>query len=73
MVADDSHNIIYVNRAAAQLMQGSQQELRRAVPTFDAAKIIGSSVDLFQRNSGQQGGLLSSITQTHVSSRRSAA
>jgi methyl-accepting chemotaxis protein len=70
IVADDSHHIIYVNRAATQLMQASQQELRRAVPTFDASKIIGCSIDLFQKTADYRGSLLSTITQTHVAEQK---
>jgi methyl-accepting chemotaxis protein len=70
MVADDSHHIIYVNRAATQLMQASEQELSRAVPGFNAAKIIGASLDLFQKTGDHRGSLLSTITQTHVAEQK---
>ena len=66
MVADEGNNIIYMNRAAAQLFASSQQEFRRTLPNFDAAKLVGSNIDGFHVNPAHQRGLLSQLTKTHT-------
>jgi methyl-accepting chemotaxis protein len=66
MVADAERRIIYVNRAAQALMSGIQSDIRAAVPGFDAAALMGSSIDLLHTNPAQQRNLLGSLSQTSV-------
>ena len=53
IVADEQLKIIYMNRAAESLMSASQGEFRRAIPGFDAAKLVGTNVEALQ-GSGEQ-------------------
>ena len=55
MVADEASQIIYVNESAGRLFGDAQEDFRRDLPTFDASRIVGSSIDVFQRNAGQRG------------------
>ena len=66
MMADEHNDIIYMNRAAAQLMQDSQPELRRDLPNFDASKLLGTNIDTFHRNPAHQRSLLAGLTRTHA-------
>jgi methyl-accepting chemotaxis protein len=67
MVADDGNNIIYMNRSALQLMSGSQADFRAMLPQFDAAKLVGTNIDVFHRNPAHQRGLLTGLNKTFSS------
>jgi methyl-accepting chemotaxis protein len=47
VVADEQANIIYVNPAAQRLMNACAADFRAVSPRFDAARLVGSSLDLF--------------------------
>ena len=61
MVTDELNNIIYVNRAAEQMMIAFQEDFRRTVPKFDAAALVGTSFAVFDKDPSHQNGLLSAI------------
>ena len=65
MLADESFNIIYMNEAAMKLFRDHQQELRRDLPSFDADRLIGSSMDQFHRNPGHQRNVLAGLKGSH--------
>jgi methyl-accepting chemotaxis protein len=67
MVADEGNNIIYLNRTAQSLMSASQAEFRTTVPQFDAAKLLGTNIDVFHKNPAHQRGLLSGLSKTFTS------
>jgi methyl-accepting chemotaxis protein len=50
MVADNDRKIIFVNPAAAQMLARAQESFRRDLPAFDAANLLGSSVDSMTRD-----------------------
>jgi methyl-accepting chemotaxis protein len=50
MVVDNSRQIIFVNPAAKRLMAGLQEAFRNDLPAFDAAHLMGSSLDGLTRN-----------------------
>jgi len=64
MAADTNHNIVYMNQAARELLTASQSEIRKALPSFDASRLIGSNIDVFHKNPAHQRGMLSRITGT---------
>jgi methyl-accepting chemotaxis protein len=50
MVVDNSRHIIFVNPAAKRLMAGLQDAFRKDLPSFDAAHLMGASLDGMTRN-----------------------
>jgi methyl-accepting chemotaxis protein len=70
MVADEGNNIIYMNRSAIQLMNGSQADFRATLPQFDAAKLVGTNIDVFHKNPAHQRGLLSGLSKMFSSELR---
>src|SRR5262245_56904876 len=50
MVADHTGVITYLNRAATALFTGHGEQFRRAFPGFDAANLVGQTIDRFHRN-----------------------
>lgn len=74
MITDDSFTINYANNAAHQLMTNIEDDIRQAVGQFDAAKLIGSNMDLFHKNPSQKRSTLHGLqkslqTRIHVNER----
>ncbi|WP_310384489.1 methyl-accepting chemotaxis protein [Roseateles sp.] len=65
MIADPDGNVIYNNVSAAQMMQRNEAELRKALPAFDARRIVGSNFDQFHRNPAHQRNLLGHLKQEY--------
>jgi methyl-accepting chemotaxis protein len=61
MIANASHDIVYLNEAVQDMMQRNEAELRRVLPAFDARKLIGSNMDVFHRNAAHQRTMLASL------------
>ena len=64
MIADRERNIVYVNRPLATMLTAVEADLRRDLPQFDAAHLIGRSIDIFHRNPAHQAALLDGLTGT---------
>lgn len=47
MMADRDRNIVYLNRSAQALFGEAADDLRKALPDFDADKLLGQSIDRF--------------------------
>jgi len=48
MVADEGHDIIYVNEAAQTLFRNAEADFRRDVPTLDASRLVGTNISEFR-------------------------
>ncbi|MEQ1635383.1 MAG: methyl-accepting chemotaxis protein [Methylococcales bacterium] len=64
VIADNNHNIIYVNESAAKMLSSAEADLRTVLPDFSATKLLGINIDQFHKNSGQRGSLLATFTST---------
>ncbi|HEY6452125.1 MAG TPA: methyl-accepting chemotaxis protein [Steroidobacteraceae bacterium] len=64
MMADAANRIIYVNRSLQNMFREIAPELRRELPDFDPAKLIGSSIELFHRSASEQQRLLANLRGT---------
>jgi len=65
MLADDSGQIIFCNRAVIVMFENAEQDLRKELPKFDSKKVVGSNFDVFHKNPSHQRNLLQSLTKTH--------
>jgi methyl-accepting chemotaxis protein len=65
MIADNEQKIIYMNRAAQELMKKAEGSLRTVVPDFDASKLLGRSIDAFHKNPAHQHAMLASLSSTY--------
>lgn len=66
MMADVDRNIIYMNKAVANMLREAESDLRKALPHFAVDKIIGSNMDIFHRNPAHQSNLLANLRSTYV-------
>ena len=62
MVADESCNIVYMNEALLDMLKAAEADLRKELPNFNAAKLIGASMDVFHKNPAHQRRLVESLT-----------
>jgi methyl-accepting chemotaxis protein len=62
MLADDSYNVLYMNGALTEMMKECEPEIRAALPNFDASKIVGAPMDLFDKDPAHQREMLDGLT-----------
>ncbi|ASJ71122.1 methyl-accepting chemotaxis protein [Granulosicoccus antarcticus] len=65
MVADVNNDIIYMNKAAVNLFNSAESELRTALPDFNADSLIGSNVDIFHADPARNRGMIARLDDLH--------
>ncbi len=68
MVADNNLNIIYLNNTVKKLFQNAESDIQKQLPNFNAAKLLGSNIDIFHKNPAHQRQLLLNLSSTLSSS-----
>jgi methyl-accepting chemotaxis protein len=66
MVADQHYNFIYLNPAARSLMAAAEADIRRDLPQFSAAHVLGASVDVLSKNPSHERRMLMDLRGTHT-------
>ena len=72
MIVNEELEIFYVNRAAQQMMLQAQDDLRSALPGFDADRLVGTCIDQFHADARRVRDMLSALTGTQQSEIRLA-
>ena len=67
VVADNDLRIIYLNEASQSLMAACQADFRKDLPLFDAARLVGNSVDVLYVEPVSQRNLLAQLRGTSAS------
>ena len=65
MIADRERNIVFVNRPLQKMLAAAETDLRRDLPQFSAADLLGRNIDIFHRNPAHQATLLDTLTTTY--------
>lgn len=65
MMADNDRNIIYANASVIEMLRNAESDLRKVLPTFNVANLIGTNIDQFHKNPAHQKSLLSTFTSTY--------
>jgi methyl-accepting chemotaxis protein len=65
MIADSKLNITYMNRTMIRLMEEAEADLKKEMPHFGVAKLIGSNIDLFYKDPQHQRSMLARLEQPH--------
>lgn len=50
MVADDQFNIIYMNHSLLQFFSEREEQIREAIPGFQASQLLGANIDIFHKD-----------------------
>ncbi len=64
MIADRDRNIVFVNRPLRHMLASAEADLRKDLPHFNAAELIGRNIDIFHRNPAHQAKLLDTLQGT---------
>jgi len=67
MVSDADYNIIYMNSSLRETLRESEPELRKALPDFDAANLIGVNMDVFHKDPEHQRKVMDELATTRES------
>jgi PAS domain S-box-containing protein len=65
MIADAKLNITYMNDAVRGLLQEAESDLKKELPRFDMATLIGANIDIFHKNPAHQRGMLTALRSQH--------
>ena len=65
MVSDVNLNIVYMNPAVREFLEKVEDDLRKELPRFSMAKMIGSNIDIFHKNPMHQRTMLAQLKQRH--------
>lgn len=65
MVANEHNDIVFLNRSAHQLFDGTESEIRKRVPRFKADTVLGSNIDIFHEKPPHNRQVVESLTATH--------
>lgn len=65
MIADQNASIVYMNSAVAGMMKNAETDIRRALPNFNADRLMGVNMDVFHKDPSHQRNLLQNIKGTY--------
>ena len=65
MMADADLNIVYLNKSVIGMMEDAQDDLRKDLPNFDVATLVGFNVDGFHKNPSHQRGMLKNLKDVY--------
>lgn len=67
MIADTRHSIIYGNRSLLAMLSHAEVDIRKDLPGFAAARVLGSTLDQFHQQSALQPRLLEQMSAANES------
>ena len=65
MIADNNREIIYANKAVCDVLSKAEESIRKDLPGFSVANLVGSKIDGFHKNYTHQQQLLASLTDSY--------
>ena len=66
MIADRERKIIYCNHTVDVLLREAEADIRKDIASFQADRLIGSSIDQFHKNPQHQAGMLDQLKGSHT-------
>jgi methyl-accepting chemotaxis protein len=66
MIADEKNNIIFINKRFVQVLGAAQHDIRKSLPQFDVAKLVGTNMDAFHRSPAHQRSMVEQMKGSHV-------
>ena len=65
MVADAAYDIVSINSALKEFLTEAEDEIRRDLPNFRVAELIGKNIDVFHKNPAHQRRMLDGLAGVH--------
>jgi PAS domain S-box-containing protein len=70
MIADHALRIVHVNASLMALLRAAEPELKRDMPSFNTATLVGSTIDIFHKDPSHQRTMLASLSKPHAAAIR---
>jgi len=68
MVANVDRTVVYTNAAMQTMLRSVESEMRKDLPNFSEATVVGTNIDSFHQNPSHQINLLAALQGTHNTS-----
>ena len=65
MIADKNRNIIYLNKSVVEMLSKVEDDLRKVMPNFSVAELMGANIDQFHKAPAHQLQLLANLNGTY--------
>lgn len=65
MIADKDSNIVYLNGAVVGMMQTAEADIRKALPNFNASRLLGVNMDVFHKDPSHQRNIMQNLKGTY--------
>ena len=66
MIADNARNIIYANKSVIEILGKAEDDIRKQLPNFSVANLVGTNIDNFHKIPAHQAQLLSTLNTAHT-------
>jgi methyl-accepting chemotaxis protein len=66
MIADVSRTIVYANKAVIAMLALAENDIRKDLPNFSVARVVGSNIDIFHKNPAHQKSMLERLSSSHT-------
>lgn len=61
MIADEDHNIIYINEALRGFLEEAESDIKKDLPNFDMKTLVGANIDIFHKDPSYQRSMLKDL------------
>ena len=68
MIADNARNIIYANKSVIEILGKAEDDIRKQLPHFSVANLVGANIDSFHKIPAHQAHMLSTLNAAHSAS-----
>lgn len=68
MAVDNDLNIVYINDAVREFLLEVEDDIRKQLPNFSVAKLVGANIDIFHKNPQHQRGMLAKLDKPYLTS-----
>ena len=65
MIADNARNIIYANKSVIEILGKAEDDIRKQLPNFSVANLVGTNIDNFHKIPSHQAQMLSTLNAAH--------
>ncbi len=68
MAVDNDLNIIYINEAVREFLLEVEADIKKQLPNFNVAGLVGANIDIFHKNPQHQRGMLATLDKPYLTS-----
>ncbi|QDL53770.1 methyl-accepting chemotaxis protein [Rhodoferax aquaticus] len=65
MIADAGNNVVFMNKSVSGMLSTAESDIRKDLPNFSTATVLGSNIDIFHKNPAHQRDMLGRLRETY--------